>query len=318
MKEETVFSIDCPPLSDESSVGEFLESFEAVAELAPSYLPPGDWQRHSDFVQFLKTFSTPHWRVDRSGKPKAAEDYQLGDLEILLHKWVASVVEMDNAHPLAATFALETATILSKHARGDDSYGHGNIKLFRLEAMVKSDVPHWQSIADQELKKNITQRTLTALVVVAKVPDGVLATLLEEKVDCSSRRVFFRVERCHQSQGSGDQAILHFSGGDWEPFDLSDNFEFFGRVNVGCRQDLQEPIQEWWRHDPVLRKIPQAGDYLATAYLPIRWIAACSYPGFEERRLTPIPTRWLTFEGDDTPTNESPSPGLKVFNEDEP
>lgn len=206
VSQESVFSIHGSSLFGECSVGDFLDDFEAVAKLSPCYLPPADWQRHADFLQLLRQFSTPHWRLRQSEEPISALEFPISELEWLLHNWVESVVFTNDAHPLAPTFALATAEVIAAHAHGEKDYEYYNEhRRFRIDPMVRELQPPRQEIAGQNLKKEITQRDLSNLMVAARLPEGVKITLFDQDVAFPSHDIFFVIAHCHRSQVSDDR-----------------------------------------------------------------------------------------------------------------
>jgi hypothetical protein len=305
-----VFSITCPPLTNESLVGEFLEVFEMIAERAPCYLPSDDWQRHHDFVQFLKEFSATEWQGGQF-RAKLAMEFQVRDLERLLNEWVRSIAWMENAHPLAATFALETAEILSKHARGETHFGHPRGTPFRLEAIVMGKADR-RRIADPGLKRDMTERTLNGLLISAKLPEGVHAMVEDNLVECPTGKRFFIIKRCHQSHGSEDRYHLEFQRELCRPFDLSNDFQFFGNAVVAIQEQMQEGRRDWWKFNPFFRETLQPGDRLATAFLPIRWITECRTHGNDAQPVSPLPSRWLSISGEIS-VEKNASQGLRLF-----
>lgn len=127
LREETLFSASYASgseLSGDDTVGTFLDLFEELAKLKPRYLPGTDWDRHLQFIQVLKNLVLPNWKVYPKREEIAAVDAPLRELEWVLHQWIESITFSGDSHPLADTFALETAEVISKHARGYSHCGY--------------------------------------------------------------------------------------------------------------------------------------------------------------------------------------------------
>lgn len=285
-------------LNADSRVGEFLDVFDNVAAMCPRYLPPGDWLRHRQILQTLRTFADFQPRGDWRRKLPVV-DFSLSSLPFVLRHWVFAVTIARGAHALAPTFALETARVLWAHAAGRTVFDNADRLTFSIEAMVQDlDPSDSREIADQQLKKEITQRTLKRLEVIAEVPADVQITVFKAPVNRSAGKMSFVVDRCHLSESwsSSTGVELWIEGAEW-PFDLSDGFELPGTAVLTLMEPLPKDRWEWWTCSPSLTDQPKHGDRLATGLLPVRWITHVVTSDYPDRVVEPLPDDWSTATG---------------------
>lgn len=310
MREVTVFTASSMSLPADSRVGAFLDVFESLAQSQPRYLPSSDWTRHVQFVQLFRKFSHELPGYHRNRTLVSAVDFPLNLLEWVLRRWLESAVSTATAHPLAATFAWETADVLLSHLRGHRHWGIERGHEFEIRAMSEGETER-EFREDQQLKKELTQNILGGLEVKAELPSSVEIQFYDRVVDRGHGFVRFRIERCHRSQNAYDQYELKFAGGAWEPFDLSERFEFFGHVLMRPSEDLSpRPGSD---HDFHLAERPEKGDRWAAAYLPIRWITHCEAYTDGQWSMRPLAEQWNSFSGVNADSEEFPNNGLKLF-----
>lgn len=293
--QKTVFSFSCRKIESNARVGEFLDAFESVAEQKPQYLLPEDWQRHLDFVEIMRSYQCSRYQHGRDFKDVSAMDFPLNQFRYLLRRWVQSAIYSKTSHPLAATLALDTSNVLIAHAFGESFFKHqGNN--FELEAMVDGE-HHYEEIADQRLKKELTENTISGMQVLANLPNGATASIFGEPVKLESQVVRFSPERCHLSttwDSSGNLLSIDME----EPlFDISHNFEFSGQFEIEIDGTDSKQHWEWWKQGMKFAGPESTKVRAASGCLPIRWISHCSYYPYTTDKIQAVPNRWTSFDG---------------------
>ncbi len=294
INQRMVFSFSCQPLSLSDSIGNFLDVFEAIAGQSPPYLRPDDWRRHLDFVQILRGFHSTLYRPGLQRDDVAVVDIPLEQLTYTLGDWVESAVFQQSSHPLAATFALDTATVLHSHAFGRHCDSH-NKKAFELQVVVSGESRR-DEIAGQRLKKEITECTISGMHVIARLPESAKASVFREPIGCESRDVCFLPFRCHQSSSWNEEYELVIES-DVPEFNLSSDFEFLGQFVIASNDAVPKGFREWWSYEPTFASPNSHEGHIARGHLPISWITHCGYDSFQLDSMTPVPTRWQSFEG---------------------
>jgi len=310
MREVTVFTASSMSLPADSRVGAFLDVFESLAQSQPRYLPSSDWTRHVQFVQLFRKFSHELPGYHRNRTLVSAVDFPLNLLEWVLRRWLESAVSTSTAHPLAATFAWETLDVLLSHVRGHRHWGIERGHEFEIRAMCEGE-PEREFQESQRLKKELTQHVLGGLEVTAELPSFVEIQFYNRVVNRGNGIVRFRIERCHRSQNAYDQYELKFAGGAWEPFDLSERFEFFGHVLLRPSEGHSPMASD--ERDFQLVERPEKGDRWAAAYLPIRWITHCETYTDGQWSMRPLPEQWNSFSGANADSEELVNNELKLF-----
>jgi hypothetical protein len=207
-----------------------IELIDHVIEIclaAPEYLRPEDARRHIALLRQLKEFiaveTGPEWC-----------SLHLGGL---LESWVKTCLYDANAHPLLASYALNTAELLRALICGYESYEPDSWQIIGIledSATLTTDLSFWRA---REFKRQFTMQAFP-LDVLARVPVGCAVTS-RKSIDVISAGSTFssKIHRCHLSENILDSYDVHLRCTEPnEPrFDLGREFSFNGGLFVLCR-----------------------------------------------------------------------------------
>ena len=304
---QTVYSCLYHPLEQSTVIGTFLDAFESIAKLEPPYLHATDWQRHFEIIQILKEFSVTEFNRDAARHDVPIVGLPLDRLGNVLYRWVESITESQTSHPLAATFALDTARVLDAHAYGDLSnyFDGGGDDPIELVAMVAGKRPY-EIYVDKQLKKTISQYTIGNMHVLAQLPADCRASFNDQEITITTYDICFRPLRCHQSwtreEEDSHNLTLQTEAFPWRRVR---DFRFHGQFLVNCRNDVPDNRRDWWNFRPTFAEPNSTEGWLVTGYLPIPWITHCGYDTFQQEALMDVPEHWLSFECTDTDSDAS-------------
>lgn len=159
-------------------------------------------------------------------------------------------------------------------------------------------------------KKEVTERNVGGLVVVARVPAGAFVRgPRENRVAEAGAEILFQVRRCHLSTGSMDQVVFSIEVIQPPEFDITDDLRFYGDVLI--EPDGAGVVDPYGMSGPPRFRLAVASGLQSARgmpmFLPVRWITHVvrANKGID---LVPVP-RW-TADDDDAPTD--PPDGLRV------
>jgi hypothetical protein len=206
-----------------------LELIDHVIEsclAGPEYLRPEDARRHVWLLAQLKELIA----VETSGWCSL----HLGGI---LERWVKTHLYDANAHPLLASYALNTAELLRAVICGYQSYSPESWEIVGIvegpDALTMG-LSFWRK---REFKRQFTMQAFP-LDVLASVPGGASVRSRRNVEVISAGSTFVcKIHRCHLSENTLDpyDIHLHCTEPNGPPFDLGREFSFTGSVFVLCR-----------------------------------------------------------------------------------
>lgn len=206
-----------------------LELIDHVIEIClaePEYLRPEDTRRHVWLLGQLKELIA----VEASGWCSL----HLGGI---LERWVKTHLYDANAHPLLASYALNTAELLKALIYGYQSYSPDSWEILGIvegSDALTMGLSSWQT---REFKRQFTMQAFP-LDVLASVPVAASVTSRRNVEVISAGSTFVcKVHRCHLSENTLDSydIHLHCTEPNGPRFDLGREFSFTGSLFVLCR-----------------------------------------------------------------------------------
>jgi hypothetical protein len=190
------------------------------------YLRPEDARRHISLLRQLKELISAE-----------ASDWCSLHLGRILEYWVKSYLYDANAHPLRASYALNTAELLKALICGYQSY---EPDWWEITGILESSdalttgVSFWKA---REFKRKFTMQAFP-LDVLATVPLGASVTSRKDIEVISAGSTFVcKIHRCHLSENTLDSYDIHLrcTEANGPRFDLGREFSFTGGLFVLCR-----------------------------------------------------------------------------------
>jgi hypothetical protein len=279
----SVFNVRGRPFTSDSNAGTFLDSLIALCADPPEYLHPRDAERYLYLLPILRG-STFH-DSPKSGAVENVADGTIADLCRFggaLEDWVTSYYARRTpvvAHTLMPHFALDAAELVLAHAYGN-RFCQGD---WYLQAMVP-DLKE-NGFLSPQFKADFTRATG---YVYAKgiVPEdaSILRRTYQETLSyfMPGDEFCFRIERCHLSEGFYDNEVFSCEETKPRPYDLRDNFKFFGSLLVSVKAGRGE-----------IRTEDEDGIHeygLFQSLMPARWITH----GKKDEAGRFEPTPWKT------------------------
>jgi len=213
-------------LSSDIACAELIDHVIEICQAGPEYLRPEDARRYVWLLGQLKELIA----VEASGWCSL----HLGGI---LERWVKTHLYDANAHPLLASYALNTAELLRALICG---YQSNLPDWWEIVGIVEgSDAltmgfSFWRT---REFKRQFTMQAFP-LDVLASVPVGASVTSRRNVEVISAGTTFAcKIHRCHLSENILDSYDSHLrcSEPDGPRFDLGRDFSFIGSVFVLCR-----------------------------------------------------------------------------------
>lgn len=282
-----------------ATCGSMFDAAAAVIESEPPFLSRPACDRHLSFLEHLCRAT---YESIKRGQPLTGplRSDRVGRLNIVLEMWVEYFLHSQETHPLAASWALDTAVILMDLVAGArrDTLERDSWELRGLAADRKPAVD-WREdrIDSPQMKREISQR-LGGTLAVARVPEGGRIyswSRNEHGLFGPGDLVVVQIARCHLSRGVAD--YHHFACTDpLKPaYDLDDEFCFLSGI-LPFRISL--PSQGSCRVVLIEDPSTNAALYIPRGYLPMGdlpgdWIIGTldEPPGEPAARFVPLPWR---------------------------
>lgn len=282
--------------------GPLLDHLMGVVFAKPEYIHPADVPRYATWIDAFRRHTTnrPGWQPHPKMLPVAK--LPIDEIGYALRNWIESFLNHDN--PLMASFALDTADFIVKHAFGETVFRHRSGPDWVLPALVKGERQGGrhadEQIHDKRLKKDITEwlRRDSATVVRGIVPvDGAIVGRGRVASVMPDTKFYFQIDRCHLSESWYDYPQP------WEDiylaeqkreFDVAEGFAFPGilllrRDHPKIEWQQEGHLGEWLTND--LHAVADRG---IKTYIPARWLTHwVEYCGFDEPRVEHPVGRWL-------------------------
>jgi hypothetical protein len=205
---------------------ELIDHVVEICLAAPEYLRPEDARRHVWLLGHLKELIA----VEASGWCSL----HLGGI---LERWVKTHLYDPNAHPLLASYALNTAELLRALIGGYQSHSPDSWKIIGIvegSDALTMGLSFWRP---KDFKRQFTMQAFP-LDVLASVPVGASVTSRRNVEVISAGSTFVcKIHRCHLSENTLDSydIHLHCTEPNGPQFDLGREFSFNGGLFVLCR-----------------------------------------------------------------------------------
>jgi hypothetical protein len=206
-----------------------LDLIDHVIEIClagPEYLRPEDAHRHLSLLRQLKELIA----VEASTWPS----FHLGRI---LECWVKTHLYDANAHPLLASYALNTVELLKALICGYQSYKPDWWEIVGIVEEADALTMGLSFWPEREFKRQFTMQSFP-LDVLASIPLGASVTSRKDLEVISPGSAFvFKIHRCHLSENTVDAYDVHLrcTEPNGPQFDLGREFSFSGGLFVLCR-----------------------------------------------------------------------------------
>lgn len=213
--------------------GEILEAATAVIGSSPPFLSAAACARHLTFLEHLSRAS--YEDLDRGVHLTGPlRDDTVDRLGTVLSIWVDHFLyaREECIHPLAASWALDTAVVLTDLVFGTRLFTEDN-ELWEVGGLVRGpdeSLRGWRShrLESATMKREITVR-IRRLPVLVRVPNSGRVVPLDRggpTIIGPGELMIARIQRCHLSSGTADYSQFVCEDSEGPKHDLDERFQF--------------------------------------------------------------------------------------------
>jgi hypothetical protein len=267
-------------LSPNSRSAELLDHIAGICCARPPYLREQNALRYIAMLHELKSFTVDDYDITTSAR--GVRKVEVGELPIarlgrVLERWVQSYLHCD-CHPMLPSYALDVARLVEFHVGGQSRYESAlSWEVAPLVAIGGESCWDRYYLFDSSFKRDFSMRfggTLVRCQIPKRCVIDQANRLGDGRVLKADDQFLFVIRRCHLSEGSPyDWDDITFAD-EPIPFDLMDEFRFYGEI-------LANDGESGW----TIR-----GRTGIHATVPGNWIThAAVWGNGNERKLVPVP-----------------------------
>lgn len=182
---------------------DFLDFMIGVALSRSPHVHPEDAHRLAATLWALREHEVVVHRHTEHARVLRVEAASLEQLQWITDEWVSGLMTRNDAHPLAASYAIDAVEFLDDHM--DNSLGRWDGR--GVSGVIRWDAPGGSALEggfrrwmDTGFKRDMTKKNLGGLLAECLVPPGCAWRSDEGKdVRSAGQRFLFLIRRCHLS-----------------------------------------------------------------------------------------------------------------------
>lgn len=282
-------------VAEPQTCGEVLDAVTRLIAAAPDFITDAARARHLTFIEHLSRVMYEDLGPGflRRGPLRSTE---IGGLHRILALWVENFLTPRawSDHPLATSWALETAVAIVDLAFGARLYGDRGREPWEIEGLL-TGIESEGRLESPQMKREITRGVRGTAVLVEVPSSGRVMTNSRDTVVFHPGELFIAIiDRCHLSTGVADYIHFECDESVASRYDLDARFRFRSGLAPAQVKELRPASCEvelaWGNTMPGWLEIEPS--YMPFGEIPGDWIVAAVDAMFGKPLARVVPMSW--------------------------